>query len=367
MSRVVPASTVVTMSPTASDPRTVVTDMWQTRPTRRETDRKIAGVAAALARRYDVDPVLMRIGFVVSAFCGVGVLLYLAAWAALAPDFNDPPRGGIQTSQMARVLVYLGIVLASLHALHQLADGQVDFLVGLLVIGGLLYLLQVTRGEHRADVAYAGSAPGMAQDQEMGPGIRHDQGGPTGPSAPPRAFGASAPFIPGVPRAPREPRSRLTPVTIALALLAAGITGMVMLASDTGFPGARAVVAVPLAVIGIGLLIGSFTRGGRGLVLIALPLMLVGFVVNWAPTQRWRGAGDLEVVPASVSAVAPAYEQTFGDVELDLRHLDLTAPGAAPATAAGPPPPPAAVPGSLPAPGVPAPTGVTPTRWCRAA
>jgi len=39
------------MNATTSDPRTVVTDMWRTRPTRRETDRKIAGVAAALVIR----------------------------------------------------------------------------------------------------------------------------------------------------------------------------------------------------------------------------------------------------------------------------------------------------------------------------
>jgi hypothetical protein len=121
-------------------------------------------------------------------------------------------------------------------------------------------------------------------------------------------------------------------VTLALALLAAGITGVVMLSGHSALPGSRAVVAVPLAVIGIGLLVGSFTRGGRGLVLVALPLMLVGFVLNWAPTQHWRGAGDLRIVPSSVSTLAPHYEQSFGDIELDLRRLDLSVPGVAPGT-----------------------------------
>ena len=45
-------------------------DMWETRPARPRDDRQIAGVAAAIARRYDIDPVLVRIGFVVAAFYG---------------------------------------------------------------------------------------------------------------------------------------------------------------------------------------------------------------------------------------------------------------------------------------------------------
>ena len=60
-------SRVNAMDSTQSDPRATVTAMWHTRPARRQSDRKLAGVAAALARRYDVDPVLVRIGFVVAA------------------------------------------------------------------------------------------------------------------------------------------------------------------------------------------------------------------------------------------------------------------------------------------------------------
>ncbi|MDQ3905999.1 MAG: PspC domain-containing protein, partial [Actinomycetota bacterium] len=39
-------------------------DFWATRPHRRSSDRKIAGVAAAIARRYAIDPVLVRVAFV---------------------------------------------------------------------------------------------------------------------------------------------------------------------------------------------------------------------------------------------------------------------------------------------------------------
>jgi phage shock protein PspC (stress-responsive transcriptional regulator) len=51
-----------------SDVHTTLRDMWVTRPARPRDGRQIAGVAAAIARRYDIDPVLVRVGFVVAAF-----------------------------------------------------------------------------------------------------------------------------------------------------------------------------------------------------------------------------------------------------------------------------------------------------------
>lgn len=48
--------------------------------------RMLAGVAAAYARRFDVDVNIVRIAFVVSAFFGgFGLAVYLATWA-LVPD-----------------------------------------------------------------------------------------------------------------------------------------------------------------------------------------------------------------------------------------------------------------------------------------
>jgi phage shock protein PspC (stress-responsive transcriptional regulator) len=49
-------------------------------------DRMIAGVAAGAARALGVDPVIVRIAFVLLALLGtVGVVLYLAGWL-LIPD-----------------------------------------------------------------------------------------------------------------------------------------------------------------------------------------------------------------------------------------------------------------------------------------
>src|SRR3954447_14751189 len=64
-------------------------EMWETRPARPRDDRQIAGVAAAIARRYDIDPVLVRVGFVVAAFYGIGAALYIAGWVLLPDEPGD--------------------------------------------------------------------------------------------------------------------------------------------------------------------------------------------------------------------------------------------------------------------------------------
>lgn len=70
--------------------------MWQTRPTRLPRRGPIAGVAAGFGHRYGVDPVLVRVAFVVSTiFGGAGIVLYLAGWL-LFPEPGD--RGSMAES-----------------------------------------------------------------------------------------------------------------------------------------------------------------------------------------------------------------------------------------------------------------------------
>ena len=59
-------------------------DRWSRRPRRSTTDRKIAGVAGGLGRAIGVDPVLVRVGFVIlTIFGGFGALLYVLGWLLL--------------------------------------------------------------------------------------------------------------------------------------------------------------------------------------------------------------------------------------------------------------------------------------------
>jgi phage shock protein C len=50
---------------------------------RSETDKRIAGVCAGIAHYFGIDPVLVRIAFVIAAFMGWGFLLYIVLWIVL--------------------------------------------------------------------------------------------------------------------------------------------------------------------------------------------------------------------------------------------------------------------------------------------
>ena len=63
--------------------------------TRSTSDRVIAGVAGGLGRYFGVDPVMFRIGFVISVFFGgLGVIAYGLLWLFVPTDGRGapPPR-----------------------------------------------------------------------------------------------------------------------------------------------------------------------------------------------------------------------------------------------------------------------------------
>jgi phage shock protein PspC (stress-responsive transcriptional regulator) len=71
-------------APSAAGPANSRTGM---RPLRRPvSDRMVGGVAAGVARSLGVDPIIVRVAFIVLAVMGgTGLALYLAGWL-LIPD-----------------------------------------------------------------------------------------------------------------------------------------------------------------------------------------------------------------------------------------------------------------------------------------
>lgn len=57
---------------------------------RSKDDRMIAGVCGGIGKNMDIDPNLIRILFIVLAFCSLGimVLIYLCSWILL-PEEGD--------------------------------------------------------------------------------------------------------------------------------------------------------------------------------------------------------------------------------------------------------------------------------------
>jgi phage shock protein PspC (stress-responsive transcriptional regulator) len=312
----------------SSDVTSTLRDMWQTRPARPWNGRKIAGVGAAIARRYDLDPVLVRVALVAAAFTGVGLPFYVLAWGLLP---GEPADGSPADRRRPRVwmLVLLGVFLVL--AAPPFAENAIGLLLPVAAVGALLFLLHRSRasrgipGSGTAGVA----APAGGGAAGAVPGVTPPAWDPLG--AAPFAWDLPEPGPAPVP--PPRRRSRVTAVTLAAALLAGGVTALILLVAD-GLADLPVLLGVVLAVLGGGLVVGAFLRGGRGLI----PFALLASVVTWGVLTEplgqisTGGPRDLRVAPTTAAELAPYYENPVGTVELDLRGMDLTVPPGAPAT-----------------------------------
>ena len=82
-------------------------------------DRVIAGVCAGLGRYLGIDPVLLRVAFIILALAnGLGLIAYVVAWVAIPEEGTDqpaapPPEPRRETGRMVLggSLVVLGLVL----------------------------------------------------------------------------------------------------------------------------------------------------------------------------------------------------------------------------------------------------------------
>lgn len=94
--------------------------MWRTRPVRIPRKGPVAGVAAGIGYRYGVDPVLIRVAFVVSTiFGGAGIVAYLAGWLLLN-QAGDPSsvaeslfgKGRSSESQTKTIVLVVALAIA---------------------------------------------------------------------------------------------------------------------------------------------------------------------------------------------------------------------------------------------------------------
>src|SRR4051812_5718398 len=120
-------------APAGADVGATPRGMWGARPAPPRGGRKGAGGAAPVARRYAIDPTLVRVAFVVSLFYGVGLLVYVAGILVL-------PR--VDAEGRRRETPVWAIVVGSLLGIVAIASafsGDLGTVIGVVAAVGLLY------------------------------------------------------------------------------------------------------------------------------------------------------------------------------------------------------------------------------------
>jgi phage shock protein PspC (stress-responsive transcriptional regulator) len=233
------------------------------RLTRSTSDSVIAGVAGGLGRHLNVDPLAIRIAFVIAVFAGgLGILAYLACLLFIpSDDPNAQQRWGV-----ARIIGAGLLVIAAIFVLTpDWMEGPWLFL--LIIVGLIAYLL--------IRVAREGGAAGIAAR-----------------------------------------------IAIGVVLVALAVGGFVAAAVGSSLGGGIIIGGLIIAC-GIGLAGGAFRGGARWLIapalVLALPLAAVA-----ATDLDLRGTwGDRTFRPATVADIGDGYEMGAGEMRVDLRDLEL--------------------------------------------
>lgn len=288
---------------------------------RRDTQSPLGGVATGIATYFGINPILVQVAFVVTtAFSGFGVLAYIASWLLIPGPSDSETRPVTITSNTVRAV--LGVLFAIGAASTTLTLGPNTFEVALLpliLVAGGFYLLNQRDREH----THPATPPPFAQPvSQPAPGQPTPSQPASGQPAPTQQHWADVDASAALPVPYEPPGPPVTSVTLAAAAVAIGL--LVTINQFGASIPAAAVIGTALAVLGAGLLYGAFNGRPRGLVPVALLLVLGLAVAPALDAFGEGGTGTREYSPVSQADVRDTYDLGAGPLDLDLRRVNFT-------------------------------------------
>lgn len=286
------------------------------RPPLRRADGILGGVAAGIARYFDVEAWIIRLLFLLLMFPGIGILLYVAGWLLIPAEGTDESIGERWLSKLGgqNAVGTVLIILGAIWVLTILSDGLGGFglAVALLIIGVLLYRGEIGSGRSAGPPV----SPPVAAAARPEP-----SSGEIMPPIPPTPT-YQAPVVPPPPPKPKRPRSMLGRLTFAAILVGIGVLAIFDTAGAVE-PSSRHYLGLALLITAVGLTVG--TIWGRSRALIALGFVLLfamgGAVVTDVVTDI--EATTETYAPEFVDEIASTYDLDAGHLILDFTEVDL--------------------------------------------
>ncbi len=298
----------------------------------------LGGVCAGVAETFDLDPMLVRALWVVAAFVWIGLPAYVIAWIALPSADGTPAR--VRSSRdrgalVGLVLVAIGVAVATNHVLpHPLRPDRFGVPV-LLIGGGLAILLMRRREPDGTPIARDGQSPAtLADTTSVHPAAQPTDATATSGTVPPSAWTQTAPW-PAAPsgrslrraarleRRAERPRPFLTPVTLSVLLIGAGIASLLQ-ATGALDVNLTVVLAIGTCVVGAALVVAAFAGRAHTLIAVGIVVLAATAASNAIDVPLRGGIGNHEYRPLQRSELSTHYELGIGELDLDLRGLPLT-------------------------------------------
>jgi phage shock protein PspC (stress-responsive transcriptional regulator) len=288
---------------------------------RSRSDRKVSGVAGGLARHLDIDPLILRVAFVVLTFFGgVGLLLYVALWLLLPEDGSDWARIKLDRRSRAVALVLVGALALILLFSHGWWGGDGGFFVlcVVMVAAAVVISTQLPHRGDRRDVPppHGDGAPDPAAGETS-------SAAPTSYAVPPytqpQTVSYATPYAQAEQPRPVNPRKRgpkLFWFALAVMAVALGALGVADLAGVDVAPSAYP--ATVLALSAVFLLVGSFFGRAGGIILVGL--LAAAVTVGTTIADRWD-PHTTRVAPVSSAQVSDSYSMDVGELVLDLSDV----------------------------------------------
>lgn len=275
------------------------------------TDRKVAGVAGGLGRHLDVDPLILRVAFVVLVFFGgAGLILYGACWLLVPEDGATRAPFNLDERSRTVALVIVGV----LAALALVGDSWGAFWFPWpLAIVALVALWLLTRNNPPHPVPPVPQTPPAHPVPPAQPAYYYAPAPAYVPPPPP--YVAPATYVPRPPN-PRKRGPILFWFTLALITLAEGVLGIADLAGATVADPAYPALAV--GVCGLMLVVGAFFGRAGGIIVLGLLATLV--LTASTAADRWDGDRVTET-PTTAASVQDRYWLGVGEQIIDLREV----------------------------------------------